>query len=73
MEDNKLIATKRKLDSIHYLEQHGIELTTNNAEAVAKSDIIIICVQPGQLPGIAEELKELLEDKLVISTVTRSS
>ena len=70
LEDNKLIATKRKLDSIHYLEQHGIELTTNNAEAVAKSDIIIICVQPGQLPGIAEELKELLDDKLVISTVT---
>ena len=68
--DNKVIATKRKLESIQYLEESGIKIEANNLEAVKASDIIILCVQPGQLPGIAEELAGHLSDKTVISTVT---
>ena len=68
--ENKVIATKRKTDSILYLEQSGINVGTDNLAAVQASDIIILCVQPGQLPGIAEELSGHLGGKKVISTVT---
>jgi pyrroline-5-carboxylate reductase len=70
LEKNKLIVTKRKIDSIRYLSEQGVQVATNNATAVKESDMVIVCVQPGQLPDLAHELEGLLQHKLLISTVT---
>lgn len=43
----------------------GLRTTTDNAELAAASDIVILCVRPGDLADIALDL----EDKLLVSVV----
>ena len=64
--------TKRNPDSIKHFENYGnVHVSSDNAEAVKKSDILIFAVQPGQLSEILEDVKELLhENHVIISTIT---
>lgn len=70
LKENKLTATKRNLHSIHYLKDKGVVLGTNNKEAIENADVIIVCVQPGQLSTIADEIKDQIQNATIISTVT---
>lgn len=69
---SKLTITRRKLDGLNDLVDAGIEVTSNNVEAVKKSAFIFLCVQPKQLKGILEEIGQILDPKkhLLISTIT---
>lgn len=67
---NKLIVTKRNLSSVEYLTEKGVLLEANNITAVKDADVVVLCVQPGQLAGLASEIGGSLKGKLVISTVT---
>ena len=49
-------------------EQHGVETTTNNLEAVKKSDIVIYAVKPQIMASVIKETVEKLDmSKLIIS------
>ena len=67
-----LYLTKKKTSSLN--EWKGIinvVVTSNNSEAVKKSDIIIICVQPNQFKEISIEIKNLINERhTIISTIT---
>jgi len=67
-----LYLTKRHLESIKEFEGYnGVTLTTDNAEAVKNSDILIFAVQPAHLEKILIEIKPLLhENHVLISTIT---
>ena len=67
-----LYLTKRHLDSIKEFEGYkGVTLTSNNAEAVKNSDILIFAVQPSHLEAILNDIKPLLnENHVLISTIT---
>ncbi len=67
-----LYLTKRHLDSIKEFEGYkGVTLTTDNAEAVKNSDILIFAVQPSHLEAILKDIKPLLnENHVLISTIT---
>jgi pyrroline-5-carboxylate reductase len=67
-----LYLTKRHLASISDFEGYkNVMLTTDNAEAVKHSDIIIFAVQPSQFETILNEIKPLLtENHVLISTIT---
>lgn len=64
--------SKRNPDSIRNLEKYGnVTVTPDNREAVRQSDVLILSVQPSQMPAILEEIKDLLtEHHVLISTVT---
>ena len=64
--------TKRHPDSIKHFENYGnVTVSSDNAEAVKQSDILIFAVQPGHFSDILEEVRELLTEKhVVISTIT---
>lgn len=70
LDKNKLIVTKQNLSSIKYLGDQGVQLETDNATAIKNADMVIVCVQPGQLPGLAQDLEGVLDGKLMVSTVT---
>ncbi|MGO4910907.1 pyrroline-5-carboxylate reductase [Leeuwenhoekiella sp. W20_SRS_FM14] len=54
-----------------YAEYKNVYVTSNNIEAVQKSDIIIFAVQPAQLSAILNDIKGELTDKhVLISTIT---
>ncbi len=64
--------TKRNVGSIEHFEKYGnVIVTTNNREAVEKSDILIFAVQPNHIEKLLGEIKDLLtENHVVVSTIT---
>ena len=60
------------MDSIKEFEGYkGVTLTTNNAEAVKNSDILIFAVQPAHFEQILIDIEPLLhENHVVISAIT---
>lgn len=65
----QIVATKRKLPDMP-ATNGSILYSTDNVAAVQNSDVVIICVQPGQFPKVAAEIKDLIKNKVVISTIT---
>ncbi len=68
---SEIIITKRNLSTLKSLREKGIEITTGNAVAVKKSDVIILAVKPYQISDVLTSIKkELTINKLLISVVT---
>lgn len=64
--------SRRNLSKLELLKTTGFNLTSDNSEAVKKSEIIILCVQPKQIAGLLCEIAPLLDEKkhLLVSTIT---
>ena len=69
---NKITVTKRNLDPILHLKSLGANITSNNAEAVQNSDVIIVALKPYNVREILEGLKTNFDPKkhIIISVVT---
>lgn len=67
-----LTLTRRNIEKIASWQAAGVRLTSSNHQAVADSDIIIICVQPKQLTGLLAEVGHLLDAQkhTLVSVVT---
>lgn len=52
-----ITVTKRNIDTIGYLKDCGINITTDNAEAISNSDIIIVALKPYNILEILSDLK----------------
>ncbi len=67
-----IIVTRRKLHGMEALEKKGIGLTTDNADAVQDAGLVLLCVQPRQVPDLLHEIKAFLsaERHVLVSTVT---
>ena len=54
-----------------WLQEKGINISTNNKEATAEADVIILAIKPFQIKEILEEIaSRLSENQLLISVVT---
>lgn len=64
--------TRRHLGELRDFEEYGnVTLTSDNREAVGRSDILIFAVQPVHIAAILEDIQDLLhENHVVISTIT---
>lgn len=64
--------TRKNIEPILHLRELGINVTNDNIDSVKKSLIIIIAVQPQQINGILDEIKEYIKPELhtVISVVS---
>jgi pyrroline-5-carboxylate reductase len=68
-----LYLSKRNIDSLESLrELPNVTITTDNKEAVKKSELIIIAVQPNQLTDVLNEIKYFINSKrhTIVSVVT---
>ncbi len=65
-----MFLTKRNTRSIIDFEQYGnVTVTSDNVEAVKKSDVLIFALQPGQMSAVLEEVKKYItENHVIIST-----
>lgn len=63
--------TRRNVEFIRYLEGKNITITSDNAEAVKKSEILILSVQPTQIEELIDEITPVLnpEKHMLISTI----
>ncbi len=62
-----VVATRRSLGKLDDLKEIGIEASSNNREAVIKSDAVVFSLKPGDTVKEIEKLKKELEGKMVIS------
>lgn len=68
-----LYLTKRNIKSIEDLRHYkGVTITTDNKEAVRNSELVILAIQPGQLKGVLEEIKGVIDTRkhTLISVIT---
>ncbi|HAO15941.1 MAG TPA: pyrroline-5-carboxylate reductase [Tenacibaculum sp.] len=67
-----LYLTKRNLDELDIFNKNkNVFLSTNNAEAVKQSEVLIFAVQPRHLEKILLDIQPILTDKhIIISTIT---
>ncbi|MFC2081312.1 pyrroline-5-carboxylate reductase [Bacteroidota bacterium] len=56
-----LVVTRRNLAQLEDLKKEGISVTSNNAEAVKGSSLIIVCVQPTQVEDLILEIRESVD------------
>lgn len=57
----QIYLTRRRADKLSGFSEHGFITTSDNRNAVASSDIILICVEPHQLDDLLIEIKPSLE------------
>ncbi|MEP6582666.1 MAG: pyrroline-5-carboxylate reductase [Ginsengibacter sp.] len=66
-----IIITKRKVDTLQHLSDKGVHITSENAEAVRKSELIILAVKPYQVSDVINSFKNQLTSKhFLVSLIT---
>lgn len=58
-----LIATRRNISSLSELQAKGVTVTSNNAEAAALADVIILGVKPYNVEPVLKEINNWLIDE----------
>lgn len=61
--------TKRNLETIAHLEELGMQITSDNSEAIKHANIVLLTIKPFQVKEVLENLS-FEKDQLVISAVT---
>jgi len=61
------IATRRQADRLKELADLGATVSSDNRGAVAKADVVVLCVKPSDALRVLEEIKEEAAGKLIIS------
>lgn len=66
-----IIITKRKIETLQPLKDRGVHVTSNNSEAVQKSELVILAVKPYQIKDVLNSFKADLTDKhILVSLIT---
>lgn len=62
----QLIATKRRLESLESFANEGVQITSNNIEAVSKASIVIVALKPYNMVSVFEEIKPVLSSNQIV-------
>lgn len=62
-----VVAVRRDVSKISWLEEHGVTVGDDVADAADKADAVIICVKPRDVIPVLSEIRDVLGDKPVIS------
>jgi pyrroline-5-carboxylate reductase len=66
-----IIITKRNTRTLRHLEEKGILISSDNKEAVAYADMVLLCVKPFQVNEVLSEVKDALRSShVVVSAIT---
>lgn len=66
-EKYEVIATRRRIEKVRWLEKHGVNLIKDNKAAAESADVIILTVKPNKVRKVLEEIREAVKGKIVIS------
>jgi len=64
--------TKRKVATLENLKNMGVNVTSDNAEAVRKSELVILAVKPYQVSDVLNSFKKELSAKHILVSVVTS-
>lgn len=63
LKPSHITVTRRRVDLLGHLQDQGIQVTMDNIQAVADSQVIILAVQPTQVHDLLVEIKSKLDPK----------
>lgn len=67
----EITLTRRITKTIQGLSEKGFLISGNNLEAVSRSRIVMLCVQPKQLQNVLKEISPVLtDDHVLVSVIT---
>jgi pyrroline-5-carboxylate reductase len=68
----RITVTRRNVEALHHLKEKGVHVTSDNAEAIKKSDVVIVALKPYNVKEVLEGLKLNFNSQqhIVISVVT---
>lgn len=69
--DKSTIAIATLSDGESIAKRLGVKYCATNRECVAYADIIFICVKPQHFPDLMDEIKDIIEDKTVVSIAAK--
>jgi len=68
---SEITVTRRQIEKLSGLKEKGIQVSSDNIQAIEKADIIILCVLPQKVNDVLEEISDSIQPhQLVISTVS---
>lgn len=69
---NDITLTRRRVSLLESYKEHGFHVTKNNDEAIGRSEIVILAVEPSQINDLLDQIKDSLEpdNHTLISVVT---
>ena len=68
---HQITLTRRNADGLQHMTDQGFQATNDNSNAVADAQLILLCVLPGQITSVLEEINPVLKpDQILISVVT---
>lgn len=62
-----VVTTRRAQNVAGLAEELGVEVTTDNAAAVGRADVVLACLKPDCTLGVVASVADALADKLLIS------
>lgn len=66
-----IVVTKRNLHTLKHLKEKGVGITSNNNEAVAGANIVVLAIKPFQTSDLLASIKaDLNERQMLVSVVT---
>ncbi|WP_152269844.1 pyrroline-5-carboxylate reductase [Agriterribacter humi] len=67
-----ILITKRNLSTLRYLEEKGVLVSNDNAEALRFADMVILAVKPFQVDDVLGAIKPLFDENrhVLVSVVT---
>ncbi len=69
-EGNQVIVTRRNIDQIKHLEQHGITVSGDNTTNIQNADLIILTVKPYQTETILNQIVPLVSGQTIASAIS---
>lgn len=67
----EIVITKRNILTLQHLKDRGVQVSSDNSDAVSKSELIILAVKPFQVKEVMEGVKnQLSPDHILVSVVT---
>ncbi|HLR90028.1 MAG TPA: pyrroline-5-carboxylate reductase [Balneolaceae bacterium] len=69
---DSIYLTRRRIEKLDPYKEKGFQVTADNNQAVTRSSILLICVEPHQLDQLLEEIRETVDpaEQIVISVVS---
>lgn len=70
-EPQDITLTRRSIDGLQKMIDKGFNATNINTDAVANAQLILLCVLPGQVKSVLEEINSMLKpDQVLVSVIT---
>ena len=60
--------TRRKIESIQYLEKDGVTVSSSNTRNIDQADLVILTIKPYQVDLVLDEILPFLNNKTIIAS-----